>query len=407
MNQPRRVILLGSTGSIGESTLDVIRHMNQSDGQHFELVGLAAGTRSETLLSQAAEFGVDSIALADPSSLQNDGSVPDSHTLYSGPQSARQLVEAVAREGDLVVAAIVGSAGIDAVLASIDAGCDVALANKETLVAAGSLVMPRARERGIHLLPVDSEHSAIFQCLQGSHGEREIERLVITASGGPFRGKARDTIRKATREQALAHPTWSMGPKITIDSASMMNKALEVIEAHWLFDLPADKIDVIVHPQSIIHGFVEYVDGSVLAQMGPPDMKTPIQYAMTWPERVDGCSRKMNWIELRSLVFEQLDHEAFPPVQQALEVIRKGGTAGAVFNGANEVAVEAFLADDIPFGGIHDLVTEAVESIEVKEIRSLADVEAADTEARAFVRERIVRIMSDSNDISTVGSENG
>ena len=404
MSEPRRVILLGSTGSIGESTLDVIRHMGGQAEAGFQVVGLAAGTRYEQLVKQAEEFKVDSIALADASRVEGDAFKGE---LLTGPGSARGLVESVAREGDLVVAAIVGSAGIDAVMAAIDAGCDVALANKETLVAAGSLVMPRASERGIRLLPVDSEHSAIFQCLQGCNGEKEISRLVITASGGPFRGMDRETIRKATPKEALAHPTWSMGPKITIDSASMMNKALEVIEAHWLFDLPAEKIDVIVHPQSIIHGFVEYVDGSVLAQMGPPDMKTPIQYAMTWPHRKDGCSHKMNWSELSSLAFEQLDHEAFPPVMQALEVIRRGGTAGAIFNAANEVAVEAFLANSIPFGGIHDLVTEAIESIPIRPVTALSDIVKADEDARAFVRERIGSMSSLNAESTAVSSENG
>lgn len=404
MSSPRRVILLGSTGSIGESTLDVIRHMKGMPGSGFELVGLAAGTRCQQLLEQAVEFGVEEIALADASRAEG---LDFNGTLHVGPSSARALVESVAREGDLVVAAIVGSAGIDAVLAAIEAGCDVALANKETLVAAGALVIPRARERGIHLLPVDSEHSAIFQCLNGGNGEQEIRRLVITASGGPFRGLDRETIRKATPEQALAHPTWSMGPKITIDSASMMNKALEVIEAHWLFDLPAEKIDVIVHPQSIIHSFVEYIDGSVLAQLGPPDMKTPIQYAMTWPHRVEGCSKRMDWSELRSLVFEPLDHEAFPPVNQALEVIRREGTAGAVFNAANEVAVEAFLGHTIPFGGIHDLVTEAINSIPIQPVDSLSDIAAADEEARSFVRARIAELTSKSSRVAAVSSENG
>ncbi|MEE2908045.1 MAG: 1-deoxy-D-xylulose-5-phosphate reductoisomerase [Planctomycetota bacterium] len=404
MSVPRRVILLGSTGSIGESTLDVIRHMNGMPGTDFDLVGLAAGSRHQQLLEQAAEFGVGEIALADASRAEG---VDFKGRMHVGPGSACALVESIAREGDLVVAAIVGSAGIEAVLAAIDAGCDVALANKETLVAAGTLVIPRARERGIHLLPVDSEHSAIFQCLQGLNDEQEIRRLVITASGGPFRGMDRDTIRKATPEQALAHPTWSMGPKITIDSASMMNKALEVIEAHWLFDLPADKIDVIVHPQSIIHGFVEYVDGSVLAQLGPPDMKTPIQYAMTWPRRVEGCSKRMDWSELRSLIFEPLDHAAFPPVKQALEVIRQGGTAGAVFNAANEVAVEAFLAHAIPFGGIHDLVAEAIDAIPAQPIQSLSDITSADEQARTFVRGRIAELTTTSARATTVSSENG
>lgn len=387
MPPSRRVILLGSTGSIGESTLDVMRHMRALPDVDFQLVGLGAGTRGDQLLEQAREFGVSDISLADAdvaSGLEFEG------TLHAGPGSARALVESIARPGDLVVAAIVGSAGIDAVVAAIDAGCDIALANKETLVAAGSIVMPRAAERGVHLIPVDSEHSAIYQCLRGCDSDKEIRRIVITASGGPFRGKDRETVRNATPEQALAHPTWDMGQKISIDSASMMNKALEVIEAHWLFGLSSDRIEVIVHPQSIAHSFVEYVDGSVLAQLGPPDMKTPIQYAMTWPRRMEGCSDRMNWKTLQSLVFEQLDHEVFPPVNMAREVIERGGTAGAIFNAANEVAVEAFLRREILFGGIHDLVREALDGIPVTDVHTIRDIEEADVAARAFVRERIV-----------------
>lgn len=390
MQVSRRVILLGSTGSIGESTLDVLRHMRGLPELEFELIGLGAGTRGEELLEQAKEFGVRDISLADAdvaADLQFDG------TLHAGPGSARDLVESIARPGDLVVAAIVGSAGIDAVMAAIDAGCDIALANKETLVAAGSIVMPRAAERGVHLIPVDSEHSAIYQCLRGSNSDQEIRRIVITASGGPFRGMDQQTVRNATPEEALAHPTWDMGQKISVDSASMMNKALEVIEAHWLFGLSSDRIEVIVHPQSIVHSFVEYVDGSVLAQLGPPDMKTPIQYAMTWPHRMDGCSDRMDWKSLQSLVFEQLDHQVFPPVNMAHEVIERGGTAGAVFNAANEVAVEAFLNREILFGGIHDLVREALDGIPVQEVHSLADIEHADAAARALVRERIAELM--------------
>ena len=386
MKSSRRVILLGSTGSIGESALDVLRHMESVEDVGFDLVGLSAGTRGGKLIDQAREFQVHHISLADADAaadLQFDG------TLHVGPESARDLVESIARPGDLVIAAIVGSAGIDAVLAAIDAGCDVALANKETLVAAGSIVMPRAAEHGVHLIPVDSEHNAISQCLRGSESDQEIRRIVITASGGPFRGLDRETVRNATPEEALAHPTWDMGQKISIDSASMMNKALEIIEAHWLFGLSSDQIEVIVHPQSIVHSFVEYVDGSVLAQMGPPDMKTPIQYAMTWPHRLEGCSDRMEWKALASLVFEQLDHSVFPPVNMAREVIEKGGTAGAIFNAANEVAVEAFLNREILFGGIHDLVREALDGIPVQSVHSLADIEKADAATRKFVRERI------------------
>ena len=384
MSRARRVIVLGSTGSIGTNTLEVLEHL-RSVGHEFNVIGLAAGTNGSLLAQQARDFDVSELALCDSGSVSALG---PSATVRTGSDSARQLVEDLAQPGDILVAAIVGSAGLEAVLEGIAKGCDIALANKETLVAGGALVLPLAKQHGVELLPVDSEHNAIAQCLRSARSVEEVSRLVITASGGPFRKWSRADINVATIEQALAHPTWTMGRKITIDSASLMNKALEVIEAHWLFGLPADQIDVIVHPQSIVHSFVEFNDGSVLSQSGAPSMKTPIQYALTSPDRVEGCSPKLDWSSLRQLDFEPLDHDTFPSVSMAWNVIREGGTSGAIFNAANEVAVHAFLGGTLHFGGIFDLVEFALQSIAATPVDSLEDVLRADRAARDLVSER-------------------
>jgi 1-deoxy-D-xylulose-5-phosphate reductoisomerase len=395
---PRRLILLGSTGSIGVNTLAVIDHLRSQNICDFQVAGLAAGSNSKLLREQAHKFNVKHIALANG---DEDGAGWSRTNCYVGPDAALQLVNSVARPGDLLVGAMVGSAGVAATLAAIDRGCDIALANKETLVAAGELVMPRVRLKQANLLPIDSEHSAIFQCLRARPSidsgsafdsetwEQEVRRIVITGSGGPFRTWSRPRIASATVEEALNHPTWTMGPKITIDSASLMNKALEVIEAHWLFGLPADKIEVIIHPQSIIHSFVEYVDGSILAQLGPPDMRTPIQFALTWPHRLEGASRKLEWSELRRMDFEPVDHERFPALRLAYEVIKRGGTSGAILNAANEAAVAAFLARQIPFGRITELVSQSLTAIPTTSVRDLGDVLEADRRARDFVTARI------------------
>jgi len=245
----------------------------------------------------------------------------------------------------------VGAAGLAPVIAAAKAGKTIALANKEALVVAGSIVMPTAKQNGATIIPVDSEHSAIFQALRAGE-EKEIRKIILTASGGPFRTWSKEKIENATVEQALAHPNWKMGPKITVDSATMMNKALEIIEAHWLFGLPADKIEVLVHPQSIIHSMIEYVDGSVIAQLGTPDMRTPIQYALTHPNRLDGCSSRLEWSKIKEMTFEQPDDNRFPALELGYEVIRLGGTAGAVVNAANEIANELFRGQNIRFGEI-------------------------------------------------------
>jgi 1-deoxy-D-xylulose-5-phosphate reductoisomerase len=413
-NRPRRrrLIVLGSTGSIGVNCLAVVAHLRDTNSCHFNVAGLAAGSNVPLLLEQARQFAVEHIAIADSAGQRVDSTAA---RVLTGSDSARQLVEHVARSGDLVVGAMVGSAGIPAILAAIERGCDIALANKETLVAAGALVMPLARERNVNVLPIDSEHSAILQCLEARTVNTStsqqvsrnsspdsvdvltcrlvdlsmVRRIVITASGGPFRGWSRDRMERATVKDALNHPTWSMGPKVTIDSASLMNKALEIIEAHWLFGLPADKIEVIVHPQSLIHSFVEFVDGSVIAQLGPPDMRTPIQYALTWPERASGISRAMDWTNLKRMDFEPVDLDHFEAPLLAKRVIEAGGTSGAILNAANEAAVTAFLNHQIAFPRITELVREALDALTATPARNLNDVMQADGAAREFVNDRL------------------
>ena len=379
----RRLILLGSTGSIGVSTVEVLRHL-RSEGVAFEVVGLAAGSNAALLAEQARALGVREVAIADAEAAR---ALPSSLHARTGAEAALQLVEDLARPGDLLVAAMVGFAGLASALRAIELGCHVALANKETLVAAGDLVMSRVAAKGVQLFPIDSEHSALAQCIRSGRVE-ELERVVITASGGPFRTWPAERTAAATPAEALRHPTWQMGRKITIDSATLMNKALELIEAHWLFGLPAERIEAIVHPQSVVHGFAEFRDGSVIAQLSPPDMKLPIQMALTWPDRHSGVAKRLDWTTLRQLDFEPVDHARFPAVRLAHEVIRRGGSAGATLNAANEVAVHAFLAGQIPFGRIAQVVQEALAELPDRPIRSLADAEAADREARIFAASR-------------------
>jgi len=408
---PRRLFILGATGSIGTSALDVIRDFERRGMRRFEVVGLASARNGEALARCAAEFGVRVVAVADPvAEIAAPGLDASRVAVLRGPRAACELLERHAQPGDLVLAAMVGAAGIEPVLAAIARGCDVALANKETLVAAGAIVMTAATAAGVRIIPVDSEHNALFQCLKASFAAssapsgttslnpspatamHEVRRVVLTASGGPFRRKSREEIAAATVDDALAHPTWRMGPKVTVDSASLMNKALELIEAHWLFGLESSRIEAIVHPQSIVHGFVEYVDGSVLAQLSPPDMRTPIQQALCDPERLNGPSRKLDFSALRSLDFEPVDTDRFPAILLAHRVIDAGGTAGAAFNAANEVAVEAFLARRISFPAITDIVREVLYGEPVRAVRTLADVLSADAEARLRARRAVKRL---------------
>lgn len=340
---PRRVAVLGSTGSIGCSTLDVIAH----HPQRFQVHGLSAHGQLEKVVEQARQFLPRYVVITGPRPAANDvaAQLPGVEILH-GAEGLQKLATDAAT--DIVVSAIVGAAGLAGTWSAIQAGKTVALANKETLVMAGPLVMSAARERSATILPVDSEHSAIFQALAGS-GRDSIRRVVLTASGGPFRGRGRRQLEDVTAQDALRHPTWQMGPKITVDSATLMNKALEIIEARWLFDLRPDQIDVIIHPESIVHSFVEFVDGSIIAQLSPPDMRLPIQFALTYPERWPGPTRQLDWQGLSALTFEQPDHETFPALQLGFEVAARGGTCGAVLNAANEAAVHRFLSGDMRF----------------------------------------------------------
>lgn len=352
---PKRIIILGSTGSIGRSALEVVA----ARPNELKIVGLAARNRWEDLAQQAKQFAVPRIALADLTHLDAiKGALPPQTRVFAGNDGLVELVAST--EADFVLAAIVGAAGLPPTLAAVERGLDVGLANKESLVVAGAILMPLARERGGALIPVDSEHSAVFQAMACGRAE-EVRRIYLTTSGGPFRTWSRERIARAGLEEALNHPTWSMGPKITIDSATMMNKALEIIEAHHLFDVEVDQIEVLVHPESIVHSMVEFKDGSVIAQLGTPDMKTPIQYAMTFPRRVSGISEPLSWSKPRSLSFEPPDMERFPALRLGFEAARMGGSAGAVLNAANEVAVQRFRDGRIAFGRISEIAEDVLQ----------------------------------------------
>lgn len=374
--RPRRLVVLGSTGSIGTNTLDVVAALPG----RFEIVGLSAHTRRTELFEQAGRFRPQWVAVTGEDR-SRDG-LPAGVELVTSPEELACRVQAA--EVDLVVSAVVGAAGLRDTWAALEAGKTVALANKETLVVAGELVMNLARARGGRLLPVDSEHSAIFQALAGSPSA--VERVVLTGSGGPFRGRTRKELEAATVEEALAHPTWRMGPKITVDSATLMNKALEVIEARWLFGLPPDRIEVIIHPESMVHSFVEFADGSVLAQVSPPDMRLPIQYALTYPERVSGPAKRLDWSSLSVFHFERPDRETFPALDLGYEVAARGGTAGAVLNAANEVAVDAFLARQLPFLDIPRACRAVLDAHTFDPRPTLDGLLAADRWARQEVR---------------------
>jgi 1-deoxy-D-xylulose-5-phosphate reductoisomerase len=373
-----RIVVLGSTGSIGTSTLDVADHLPG----RLRVVGLSAHSRIDLLVEQAQHFRPRFVCLTDPSISIDSGLLPSGCTVLRGAEGlARMLTDA---EVDTVVTAIVGSAGLDGTWAALEAGKTVAVANKETLVMAGALVTQLAARTGGKLLPVDSEHSAIFQALQGSPSAA-VERVVLTGSGGPFRGRTRAELAGVTVEQALRHPTWRMGRKITIDSATLMNKALEIIEARWLFDLPAQHIGVIIHPESVIHSFVEFTDGSVLAQMSPPDMRLPIQYALTYPERLPGPAKKLDWRALTAWHFEQPDLETFPSLQLGYEVAQRGGTCGAVLNAANEAAVRRFLDGELSFLDIARACRSALDHHDYDPTPTLARLAASDRWARQEV----------------------
>ncbi len=373
----RRVAVLGSSGSIGTNTLDVIAHLPD----RLSVTGLGVHRSLATLVDQAHRFHPKAVAVADPDAARelDDDALPPGTRLLVGEDGLREL--ATDPETDVVVSAIVGAAGLAGTWAALDVGKTVALANKETLVVAGQLVMNLARRRNATILPVDSEHSAIFQALAGSTPDH-VRRVVLTASGGPFRGYTRRQLAEVTPDEALNHPTWRMGKKISIDSATMMNKALEVIEARWLFGLPPEKIEVIIHPESLVHSFVEFVDGSVMAQLSPPDMRLPIQYALTYPERLNGPAKRLDWTSLGNIHFEAPDRDTFPALNLGYEVARNGGTSGAVLNAANEAAVNRFLAGDLKFLDIPRVCHDVLSHHHFEANPSLEALWAADRAAR-------------------------
>jgi 1-deoxy-D-xylulose-5-phosphate reductoisomerase len=374
----RRILILGSTGSIGVQALDVVERSDE-----LEVAGLAAQRSWESVVEQARAFGVERIALADEEAAAKAADVWTEGTVLAGAEGLVELITET--RSDLVLNALVGSAGLGPTIASLGEGIDLALANKESLVVGGELVMALAEATGAQVIPVDSEHSALYQLIAGER-PGTVDRLVLTASGGPFRGRTADDLRAVTPEDALAHPTWDMGGKITIDSATLMNKGLELIEAHHLFGVPYDRIDVVVHPQSIIHAIVHLNDGASLAHLGYPDMRVPISYALHHPERVDVPVAHLDLVELGQLTFEAPDIEAFPCLRLAREAAEVGGTAPCVLNAANEIAVHAFLAGELAFGGIPEVIDRTLEAVPAKSVRHFSDLYKADTEAREAAR---------------------
>ncbi len=387
----KRIVILGSTGSIGVNCLDVL----EQHADLFEIVGLTAGNNAELLKEQVARHRPKVACLMSEEKAEaiKKSSEAGKTEILSGVEG---YVEVATRDDvDLVVSAIVGSAGLVPTFAAIEAGKDIALANKETLVAAGSIVMAEAERRGVKILPVDSEHSAIFQSLAG-HRKEDVSRLLLTASGGPFVAMGKEELKKVTARDALNHPTWAMGNKITIDSATLMNKGLEVIEARWLFDIPGDRINVVVHPQSIVHSMVEYRDGSVVAQMGAPDMRGPIAYALSYPARLDIDVPRLDLSATGTLTFEEPDMERFPSLKLCYRALEMGGSAPAVASAANEVAVEAFLHDRIPFIDIPQVIERVLSAHEVFEPENISQVLKADLSGREQARGELKTLLSGS-----------
>lgn len=380
----KHLAILGSTGSIGTQALDVVA----ANPDRFAVEVLTAQRNADLLIAQALQFKPNAVVIGDETQHERvknalwDAGIK----VYTGADALAQVVEM--EEIDIVLTALVGFAGLRPTLAAIHAGKHIALANKETLVVAGELVTQLAKAKGVNIYPVDSEHSAIFQCLVGEW-HNPIEKLILTASGGPFRGKTREDLQLVTKAQALKHPNWDMGAKITIDSASLMNKGLEVIEAKWLFGVRADQIEVIVHPQSIIHSLVQFEDGSMKAQMGLPDMKLPIQYALGFPERIPANYPRFNFLDYPALTFEQADTTTFRNLNLAFEAMHRGGNAPCVLNAANEVAVELFLNDRIGFLAMSDLVERCLQEVSFVASPSLDDLFASDAEARAVARRAV------------------
>ena len=389
----KQISILGSTGSIGKQTLAVVEAMPE----RFGVVALAAGSNLEVLVQQIARHGPELVSVATPAlatqlaSLLRDAGVKKLPEIQHG--AAGLSAVATHPQAAVLVSAAVGVVGLEATYAAVKAGKQVALSNKEVLVAAGEIVMAAARAANVEILPVDSEHNAVHQCLRaGRHGE--VKRLILTASGGPFRRTPLAEMACATPEQALAHPNWRMGQRITIDSATLVNKGFEVIEAHWLFDMRPDQIDVVIHPQSTVHSMVEYVDGSILAQLGPTDMRMPIQYALTYPERAASNEIALDWNKLRRLDFGKVSMRRFPCLRLARQALKKQGAYPCVFNAADEIAVEAFLNRRLPFAGIAEVIERVLARTPRIKISAIGDVLAADSEGRRMAREEVISLQS-------------
>ncbi len=384
--EKRRIAILGSTGSIGRQTLDVVREHRDL----FEVELLTCRSSHELIAAQAVEFDANNVVICDESRYESLSSMLEGTDckVFSGMKSVCELVKS--DRVDIVVAAMVGFSGLAPTISAIQAGKVIALANKETLVAAGSIVMEMSKRFNAPILPVDSEHSAIFQCLMCAQGNT-LRKIHLTASGGPFRTWEKEKIAAATKDSALKHPRWSMGAKITIDSATMMNKGFEVMEARWLFDTPVEKIDVIVHPESIIHSMIEFEDGAVIAQMANPDMREPIQFAIGFPERLPLDNTKLDFAKIGSLSFFSADTEKFPALGLAYKAMSRGGNIPCALNAANEIAVGAFLEDRISFYGISDLLSECTERIPYIASPSIEDIFRTNDEARMMARQMIYR----------------
>ncbi len=382
MTEKKKIAILGSTGSIGTQALDVI----SQNKEHFAVEVLAAGRNVELLVAQALAFRPNVVVIGDKEKLQwvKDRLFDEGIKVYAGPEALEQVVEM--EEIDTVLTAMVGYAGLKPTISAINAGKAIALANKETLVVAGELITKIAREKAVNIYPVDSEHSAIFQCLAGEF-HNPIEKIILTASGGPFRGKKLEDLLHIKKEQALKHPNWTMGAKITIDSATLMNKGLEVIEAKWLFHLKPNQIEVVVHPQSIVHSLVQFTDGSIKAQLGLPDMKLPIQYALAYPNRLKSDFPRFDFLNYPNLTFEKPDLETFRCLRLAFDVLEKGGNMSCVLNAANEVAVAAFLEDKIEFLQIPEIIEKTIVKAHFVAKPNLDDYINSNTEARRLASE--------------------
>jgi 1-deoxy-D-xylulose-5-phosphate reductoisomerase len=380
----KRLAILGSTGSIGTQALEVV--LEQKD--RFEVEVLTAHRNADLLIEQAIAHHPNVVVIGEETLYEQVFAALDPYHIkvYAGADALSEVVQM--ETVDIVLTALVGYAGLIPTLAAIDAGKNIALANKETLVVAGELVTQRAKAKGVNIYPVDSEHSAIFQCLAGEF-HNPIEKIILTASGGPFRGMNRNALASVSKAQALKHPNWDMGAKITIDSASMMNKGLEVIEAKWLFGLKSDQIEVIVHPQSIVHSLVQFQDGSMKAQLGLPDMKLPIQYALAYPDRLPNKFERFNFLDYPNLTFEQPDLETFRNLKLAYDVLEKGGNAPCILNAANEVVVDAFLKDKIGFLQMSDILADTLQKCTFVKQPSLEDFIASDAEARRITTDKI------------------